>query len=39
MPFCDFARDFTEAASEVEEARKRAEREMASRRRFARINK
>lgn len=39
MPFSDFARDFTEAASDCEEARRRAEREMASRRRFARVSK
>lgn len=39
MPFRDFARDFTEAASDAEEARKRYERELSGRRRFARIKK
>lgn len=39
MPFCDFARDFTEAASDAEEARKRCERELSGRGKFARIKR
>ena len=37
MPFCDFARDFTEAAHDYAQARERAEKQIKSRQGFKKV--